>query len=339
MKHKNYIQYLMKETEIAMRVEVMAAPKPGLVDRNNSGSHEDMDLNSFLRSTKTLAPWFGRIMEIAQASPKDLVLPGLRKIGQEAEEAMYQATGGVNTHKGLIFSMGLISACLVRLRLKLNRTPSFKDVLKLQELICLNTKDLTQELKTELKNKENNRNNERNNELTPELKKAPLQGSKLDEEEKLRTELKLELNHQGSLNQSLRQATSHGEAVYANFGLKGIREEAEEGYPAVFEVGLPAYLKFLEQFNHRDLALVLTLLELILATDDTNLVKRGGLEGLAFMRAEAAKILRLAPHLNEEALINQLLIFDKAAIEKNLSPGGAADNLALTIFLYRVLGS
>ena len=63
MKQKDYIQHLMKETEIAMRLEVMAAPKPGLVDRNNSGSHQDMDLNSFLRSAKALTPWFGRFME------------------------------------------------------------------------------------------------------------------------------------------------------------------------------------------------------------------------------------------------------------------------------------
>ena len=339
MKQKDYIQHLMKETEIAMRLEVMAAPKPGLVDRNNRGSHQDMDLHSFLRSAKALAPWLGRFMEISQASSTDLVLPRLRKIGQEAEEAMYEVTEGANTHKGLIFSLGLISVCLVRLQMKLNRVPNFKDSLGLQELICLNSKGLTKELEIVLKS---DLESELKNELKNEMEKDPYQSPQLDLGQKRSMETRQEINQTisqaGFSNRLSKQTTSHGEAVYALYGLKGIRQEAEEGFPAVFEVGLPAYVTFLERYDQHDSALVLTLLELILVTDDTNLVKRGGLKGLAFMRSEAVRILNLAPDLSEAELMEELLAFDKATIEKNLSPGGAADNLALTIFLYRVLG-
>ena len=342
MKQKDYIQYLMKETEIAMRLEVMAAPKPGLVDRNNRGSHQDMDLNSFLRSAKVLSPWFGRFMEMAQASPTDLVLPRLRKIGQEAEQAMYQVTGGANTHKGLIFSLGLISACLVRLQMKLNRTPNYKDSVKLQKLICLNSQDLTKELNRdlEIEHKKDLKTEPEPN-FNIKVKKAPFPVSQLDLGQKRKKEIRRDVNQtinsEGFSNQPSRPVTSHGEAVYARYGLKGIRQEAEQGFPAVFQVGLPAYGRFLEKYEHQDVVSVLTLLELMIVTDDTNLVKRGGLEGLLFMRAEAARILNLVPDLNQAELIEQLIAFDKAAIEKNLSPGGAADHLAVTIFLYRVL--
>ena len=301
----------MKETEIAMQLEVLATPKPGLVDRNNSGSHQDMDLNSFLQSAQVLSPWFGKFMEIAEGSASDLVLPSLRQIGQEAEQAMYQVTGGVNTHKGLIFSLGLVSACLVRLELKLRRIPDFKDVPELQALICLNTRNLTKELKKEATNQATNQATKTIS-IEARSQEFPLQTFEND-------------------------APSHGERVYRTHGLKGIRQEAEDGFPAVFKVGLPCYAKYLKQYPEGDLALVLTLLELILVTEDTNLVKRGGPKGLGFMRSHAWQILKGAFDLSEAELGQELKAFDKTAIERNLSPGGAADNLALTIFLYRVL--
>jgi len=288
-------------------------------------------------------------MEISQASPSDLVLPRLRKIGQEAEEAMYQVTEGANTHKGLIFSLGLISACLVRLQMKLNRTPNFTDLSKLQELICLNSKDLTKELESELESESESGSDNKlknipetklENDFKNKVKKDSFQESQLELGRKRRTEIGQEINQETILkntlvknpevnpetfsNQSSRPTTSHGEAVFALYGLKGIRQEAEEGFPAVFQVGLPAYDKFLEKYDQQDFVLVLTLLELILVTGDTNLVKRGGLKGLTFMRSEAARVLKLAPDLSEAELTEQLIAFDKAAMEKNLSPGGAA---------------
>jgi holo-ACP synthase/triphosphoribosyl-dephospho-CoA synthase len=95
----------------AMLLEVTCTPKPGLVDRNNSGAHRDMDIFTFMISSATISQY---IIIAAQAAIdhrgelKDL-LPKLRSIGLSAEEEMMLATNNVNTQKGLIFSGMLIA--------------------------------------------------------------------------------------------------------------------------------------------------------------------------------------------------------------------------------------
>ena len=78
----------------AMLEEVYTSPKPGLVDLYSSGAHKDMNVVSFERSAAALEPFFAA-----------MALEGLKF----SEAVMYKATGGVNTHKGLIFHMGIIS--------------------------------------------------------------------------------------------------------------------------------------------------------------------------------------------------------------------------------------
>lgn len=89
--------------------EVYATPKPGLVDQNDSGSHTDMDLFTFLSSAAVLWPYFRRCaaLGLEQDDPK-LLFFQLREAGKEAEIRMLRATAGVNTHKGAIFSLGLL---------------------------------------------------------------------------------------------------------------------------------------------------------------------------------------------------------------------------------------
>ncbi len=97
--------------------EVCVTPKPGLVDRKNSGSHRDMDIFTFLNSTSVLFPYFERCVRQAMGGtlgPEEL-LAALRWEGKLAEQTMLAATGGVNTHKGAIFSMGLCCAALGQL--------------------------------------------------------------------------------------------------------------------------------------------------------------------------------------------------------------------------------
>ena len=95
----------------ALICEANDTPKPGLVDRENSGAHRDMDLALFCKSADSLRPWFAdcaRIgLEKRDAAPEQ-VFARLRKRGIEAEKAMFAATGGVNTHKGALFSLGLL---------------------------------------------------------------------------------------------------------------------------------------------------------------------------------------------------------------------------------------
>lgn len=94
----------------ALEAEVSATPKPGLVDRANTGAHRDMDYNLFLRSAAALEPFFADFYRLGAETPCDRLLPALRARGLTAEEAMFRATGGVNTHKGALFSLGLLCA-------------------------------------------------------------------------------------------------------------------------------------------------------------------------------------------------------------------------------------
>lgn len=89
--------------------ELYATPKPGLVDQNNNGSHEDMDIFTFLRSAAVLWPYFRRCARIGlEGGRPGEIFARLRRAGLEAEQTMFRATGGVNTHKGAIFSMGIL---------------------------------------------------------------------------------------------------------------------------------------------------------------------------------------------------------------------------------------
>ena len=94
----------------ALLAEVSATPKPGLVDRANRGAHRDMDLDTFVRSADALAPYFADFYILGAETPLARLLPALRARGLEAERAMYRATDNVNTHKGALFSLGLLCA-------------------------------------------------------------------------------------------------------------------------------------------------------------------------------------------------------------------------------------
>ncbi len=97
----------------AVLYEVTATPKPGLVDRLSNGAHKDMDFFTFMASEAAVSPYFYTFASYGYEScgqEPTAVFAEARRIGLEAEEAMLRATHGVNTHKGMIFSMGL--ACL-----------------------------------------------------------------------------------------------------------------------------------------------------------------------------------------------------------------------------------
>lgn len=91
----------------ALRAELDTHPKPGLVSRADAGSHRDMDASTFEASIAALEPHFAAL---ARAGAAGLDMDGLRRIGLHAEAAMFAATGGVNTHRGAIFGLGLLVA-------------------------------------------------------------------------------------------------------------------------------------------------------------------------------------------------------------------------------------
>jgi triphosphoribosyl-dephospho-CoA synthase len=101
----------------ALTAEAELTPKPGLVDRRGPGAHADMSLDLMLHSASTLQPFFQQMAEISQGrKPSQQLREELAEIGRRAEQAMLVSTGGVNTHKGAIWLLGLLTASASLLR-------------------------------------------------------------------------------------------------------------------------------------------------------------------------------------------------------------------------------
>ncbi len=98
----------------ALLYEVTISPKAGLVSRLSNGSHRDMDFYTFIDSSLSLNKYFSECFIYGQEN--DFYSPNffknLRDLGKKAEKEMYEATNGINTHKGTIFSMGILISVL-----------------------------------------------------------------------------------------------------------------------------------------------------------------------------------------------------------------------------------
>ncbi len=96
----------------ALYDELALYPKPGLVSLVDSGSHHDMAATTFMRSLFALRHYF---VAIAALGARDAPFAELERLGRDAERRMLQATSGVNTHRGAVFSLGLLCAAAGRL--------------------------------------------------------------------------------------------------------------------------------------------------------------------------------------------------------------------------------
>jgi len=134
MKYHEYIAQLAGKSVL---YEVSTSPKPGLVDRHSNGAHTDMDFFTFMASSSAIHKGFYDITEASSnfdGRPKEL-LSLLRPIGIKMEEAMFKATENVNTHKGIVFSLGLVAAAAVQVQpLEQNREKHISEyIMKMTE--------------------------------------------------------------------------------------------------------------------------------------------------------------------------------------------------------------
>lgn len=254
----------------ALLYEVSLSPKPGLVNLLSPGSHSDMDYIDFIKSSIALHDYFKIAFELGEVSDGEDFIE-LRKFGIIYEDKMLEATGGVNTHKGIIFSLGLmVYATAIELR---GENFSFEKIIK--RVAYLN-KGITSELNTS-------------------------------------------------------KAITHGEKNYKKYGVKGIREEAEDGFSKAL-LGL----RFLKEKNREinfDYALTGTLFYFMSFIEDSNIIKRGGLEGLGFLKRSADYVLNNELYKTSEGMI-KINEINNEFIRRNLSPGGCADFLILTLYFY-----
>ena len=261
----------------ALLYEVAVTPKPGLVDRANSGSHQDMDFFTFQASAAALWPYFETCAEIGMDTRQLLpeqTFARLRVPGMMAEGEMLRSTGGVNTHKGAIFSLGILCAALGRMGWEYADKPEWLLYECSQMTAGLVEKDFAG--------------------LTAE------------------------------------NAKTAGQKLYLRHGITGVRGQAEAGFPAVLKVGLPKLEEGLSKGLSINDAGCAALLSMLAAAADTNIISRSDYETQQRIALETAILLQKTP-FPEEAVLKQM---DQDFIEKNLSPGGTADLLAMTYFLY-----
>jgi triphosphoribosyl-dephospho-CoA synthase len=126
---------------------------------------------------------------------------------------------------------------------------------------------------------------------------------------------------------------SHGARAGRLYGAGGARGEAAEGFPSVYEIGAPALADGRRLAPHDPEApRVQAIFALIAAVTDTNLLHRGGAEGLAFARQRAQSFLQRggvgAPDWRQAGAC-----IHAEFVARRLSPGGSADLLAMSLFV------
>lgn len=253
----------------SLELEVQTWPKPGLVSPLDAGSHADMEIHTFRRSAAAVQPYF---RALADAGAQGSAMGRLRIIGLEAEAAMLAATGGVNTHRGAIFGLGLLCAAAGA-----KAHGHVDPALPLGAVVACRWKD--------------------------DILAGPA------------------LLH------------SHGGAARRRYGAGGARLEAAQGFPSLYQVGLPALRDgALMAAGDTEAARVQACFALIAAVADTNLLHRGGLDGLRFAQGAARAFL-------EEGGVGRCdwreraLAVHRAFVARRLSRGGSADLLAMCLFV------
>lgn len=126
---------------------------------------------------------------------------------------------------------------------------------------------------------------------------------------------------------------SHGSAARRRFRAGGARLEAANGFPSVYRIGLPALRRAAPVVaEDTEAARVEACFALIASVEDTNLLHRGGLDGLSFARAAARRFIASGGVRMTGWRARAQSIHD-SFVARRLSPGGSADLLAMTLFV------
>jgi len=245
--------------------EVSLTPKPGLVDQKDQGSHDDLTLSMMVKSANSLHETFYEMAMIAFGEkPSQYLREKIGEIGRSGEGRMYQVTNGVNTHKGAIWSLGLLTAA------------------------------------------------------------AAIHGGQCNENELCHTAGEIARFEDRYIPSQL----TNGIKAIKKYGVTGAKAEAQLAFPHIRSISMPIFKSSLHQFNY-EMAKFHSLLALMANLDDTCLLHRGGIEGLNYAQQYAKRILE-SGHLDELSSMNEEFKI------RRLSPGGSADLLAATIYLYKV---
>lgn len=126
---------------------------------------------------------------------------------------------------------------------------------------------------------------------------------------------------------------SHGSAARRQFRAGGARAEAAQGFPSVYRVGLPALRRAAHAVpGDAEAARVEACFALIASVEDTNLLHRGGLDGLRFARGSTQYFLDTGG-VRRAGWRERARSIHEKFVARRLSPGGSADLLAMTLFV------
>lgn len=247
------------------------------MSRTSNGSHKDMNFYTFIDSSFSLDNYFSDCFDYGQEN--DFYSPeffkNLRDLGKKAEQEMYEATKGINTHKGTIFSMGILISVLSAYS-KENENIDLN-------ILSQRIKTMCSSLLSELSQSENSKN------------------------------------------------ISHGEKVFKKYNLTGARGLAASGYDIVLLDGIDKLVEFTKKYD-LETACILLLFYYISILDDTNIVNRTDIETLEEMKTLSGELFEKCKTENE--IKKEMSKLNDIFIEKNISAGGSADLLILTIFIY-----
>jgi triphosphoribosyl-dephospho-CoA synthase len=282
----------------SLYAELSLYPKPGLVSLLDNGSHQDMSADTFMRSMFALRHYFVRItLAGAQGAP----FSTLAALGIEAEQRMLVATGGVNTHRGAVFGLGLLCAALGACHAASRKgTPvAISTIAAIPTIVAVPTIATIAAI------------------------------SAAD----IRAALVSRWGAALAAHARPGAADSHGTLVAQRYAVGGARQEAALGMPAVFEVALPALRGALAAGRGPRRARIDALFALMAHISDTNVYHRGGADGARIVQQQARAFLAAggtaAPDWEARALACHRMF-----VAGGLSPGGAADLLAAACLVH-----
>ena len=261
----------------AILYEVSCYPSPGLVSPISNGAHKDMDYFTFIDSSAVLSKYLAVFVQQGYNDKgyKD-VFNNIRTVGKDAEREMFIKTKRINTHKGMIFLMGIACAAVGK---ALYEKKPFEDI-----------RNIIKEMTAGIVEKE-------------------------------------------LLSLEDRPDLSHGEKIYLNNKNEGIRGEVERGIPTVFDYSLELFKQNSElSINDR---LVHTLIGIMSKCNDSTIIHRHNQETLEKVKEKARDMIEFG---GMKSIISRRKIekLCQEFIEENISPGGSADLLGVTVFLYLV---
>ena len=249
--------------------EARLSPKPGLVDSRSAGAHQDLSLDLMVRSAHSLTPTFYALALHSWQRPADIALrQDIGRLGRAGEAQMMAETGGVNTHRGAIWAMGLLVSAVAMQPESLLPQHIARRAAKIAAL--------------------------------PDAF-SPKKFSK-------------------------------GSHAVQRYQVPGAREEAQGGFPHIIDCALPQLHRSRSRGASESEAQVDALLAVMTRLTDTCVLSRGGLPALNAMHQGAQAVLA-AGGMHSVAGRQQLRRLERRMLSDNVSPGGAADLLAATLFL------